>query len=274
MQTDFVTRWFETERTAEEVREGIRAYVQQPFGLFTHLFQAHVHLHPQKTSLICGDETITFEKLEDLSNRIAARLQAEGVGLGGVVSVCASTSIPYIAVFLGVLKTGAAVSPLSPSATAAQLLSMLRDSGATHLFLDRVGSEAFGPEVRQEAIERIAINDGGEGEALASWLPVEGTQPASVEILPETPFNIIYSSGTTGTPKGIVQPHSMRWPQLHLLDPPGYGPEAVCHSFDAALLQHDAGQPAARAGRRWHRGADAEASSAHDVSGAEREATG
>ena len=229
MQTDFVMKWLEAGRTAEEVHVGIRAYVQQPFGLFTHLFQVHAHLHPRKTALICGEETITFGELEDLSNRIAARLQRDGTGLGGVVSVCASTSIPYIAVFLGVLKTGAALSPLSPSATAGQLLSMLRDSGASHLFVDRTGSDALGPEVLGEAVERIAMDELGTGVALSAWLTSvpEGTQPASVEISPERPFNIIYSSGTTGTPKGIVQPHSMRWPQLHLLDPPGYGPDAV-----------------------------------------------
>ena len=227
MQTNFISTWFGKTSGKGDVREEIRRYVKQPFGTFVHLFQLHVRLHPEKTALICGEETLSFQGLEDLSDRIAFRLQEQGVGLGGVVAVCAATSIPYIAVFLGVLKTGAAVAPLSPSATPAQLLSMLRDSGASHLFLDRTGSEAFGPTVQQEPLARIGLENGVEAEPLHSWLPAEGSRPAPVEIRPDTPFDIVYSSGTTGTPKGIVQPHSMRWPQLHLLDPPGYGTDAV-----------------------------------------------
>jgi acyl-CoA synthetase (AMP-forming)/AMP-acid ligase II len=48
-----------------------------------------------------------------------------------------------------------------------------------------------------------------------------------VVIDPAWPFNIIYSSGTTGTPKGIVQPHSMRWGQVRRAEAGGYGPDTV-----------------------------------------------
>ncbi len=212
----------------QDIQAQIRQYVQQPFGTFIHLFQLHVQLHPQKTALICNDDSITFQQLEDLSDRIAARLQTEGARPGTVVSICAATSIPYIAAFLGILKTGAAVSPLSPSATSAQLLSMLLDSGATHLFLDSTGAEAFATTLTGQTLPRIALdNTPAAGQPLLAWLPPAGTRPTPVDVQPETPFNIIYSSGTTGTPKGIVQPHSMRWPQLHLLDPPGYGKDAI-----------------------------------------------
>ena len=57
--------------------------------------------------------------------------------------------------------------------------------------------------------------DGGDaGTPLAAWMAPEGARPAPVDIRPEDGFNIIYSSGTTGAPKGIVQPHAMRWGQI------------------------------------------------------------
>src|SRR3546814_20926514 len=54
----------------------------------------------------------------------------------------------------------------------------------------------------------------------------EGTAPEPVAILPEDGFNIIYSSGTTGTPKGIVHSHAMRWQHIQR-GVPAYGPAAV-----------------------------------------------
>ena len=205
----------------------IRRYVQYPFGVFTDLFQMQRWVHPQKAALICNEEKISYEQIDELSDQIAAALQREHVGPGGVVAICAASSIPYIAVFLGVLKTGAAVSPLPPSATPAQLSSMLRDSGARHLFLDESGRQALQSDSAEVEARTIALDRLAPGNEFKWWSGPEKLSREPVAILPHYPFDIIYSSGTTGTPKGIVQPHSMRWPQLHLLDPPGYGPEAV-----------------------------------------------
>ncbi len=208
-----------------ESAAAIRDYVAQPFGLFTDLLRLQAQAHPDKTALICGEAALSYAGLDGLADRIAAGLQADGVQHGHVVAICGASSIAYVAAFAGVLRTGAAVSPLSPSSTAAQLAGMLQDSGARHLFLDATGAAAFGSA--PDTVQCIAMDEGASGVGLGAWLPPEGTRPAPVRIAPEQPFNIIYSSGTTGTPKGIVQPHAMRWPQLGLMDPPGYGPDAV-----------------------------------------------
>ena len=205
----------------------VRQYVQRPFGVFADLVELQARANPDKPALICGEAMLTYAGLSARADRVAAGLQGDGVGRGEVVAICASMSIDYVAVFLGVLRTGAAVSPLSPFATAEQLASMLSDCGARSLFLDRTGVEAFGDKADGGSVRRISLEDGVAGERMDAWLPAQGVRPEPVDISPQDTFNIIYSSGTTGTPKGIVQPHSMRWPQLHLLDPPGYGPDAV-----------------------------------------------
>src|SRR3546814_5015280 len=64
------------------------------------------------------------------------------------------------------------------------------------------------------------------GTPLDDWMAPEGTTPEPVAIEPPDGFNIIYSSGTTGTPKGIVHSHAMRWQHIQR-GVPAYGPQAV-----------------------------------------------
>jgi long-chain acyl-CoA synthetase len=71
------------------------------------------------------------------------------------------------------------------------------------------------------------LDDSDAGEPFSKWLAAEGTKPAHVDVEPLSAFNIIYSSGTTGTPKGIVQSHAMRWGQVQRAGIIGYTPDAV-----------------------------------------------
>jgi len=74
------------------------------------------------------------------------------------------------------------------------------------------------------ALPRTALDDDA---AFAAWLAPAGAVPRAVDIDPEAPFNIIYSSGTTGVPKGIVQSHGMRWSHVQRGRHYGYGPGGV-----------------------------------------------
>jgi acyl-CoA synthetase (AMP-forming)/AMP-acid ligase II len=78
----------------------------------------------------------------------------------------------------------------------------------------------------QDSGARIFFND-SLLDKLDAWLAPRATKPREVAAQPDWPFNIIYSSGTTGTPKGIVQPHGMRWRHIQRSAATGYGPQAV-----------------------------------------------
>ena len=151
-------------------------------------------------------------------DRAAAALQRDGLAPGDAIALCATPSAVQAAVFLGALRAGVVVAPLAPGSTAAALARMLVDAQARRLFVDASTAAEFGD---------VALPVTRIDEALEAWLAPPGATPAPVAVRPDAPFNIIYSSGTTGEPKGIVQPHSMRWAHVKRGLPYGYGPDAV-----------------------------------------------
>ncbi len=189
------------------------------------LVAAHARARPAARALVCGDELLDWRGLDARVDRVAASLQRDGLRPGDVVAVCAASSIDYVAVFLGALRAGAAVAPLAPGSTAAQLADMARDADARHVFID-AGVAAMGVPWPAEA-RRVRLDDSDAAEALSAWLLPPGRRPAPVAIEPDWPFNLIYSSGTTGTPKGIVQSHAMRWAHVQRAATWGYAADAV-----------------------------------------------
>jgi long-chain acyl-CoA synthetase len=182
---------------------------------------------PARVAVIDGDRRRSYAELNDLIDRIAAALQADGLVPRDVIAICAFSSIEYLATFLGALRAGVAVAPLAASSTPRDFAAMVKDSGARLLFMDAATAAAMATADVDPTVRRIALDDGEAGRPFRAWCPVEGTRPAPVQVDPEWVFNIIYSSGTTGTPKGIVHSHDMRWRQYGQLDPLGYGPDAV-----------------------------------------------
>jgi acyl-CoA synthetase (AMP-forming)/AMP-acid ligase II len=200
--------------------------LERDFGLVTELVRAYVREQPHAPALICDARTLSYAELDALLDRIAASLQRDGVEPGRSIAICASSSIEYAAVFLGALRAGVAVAPLAPSSTPENLASMAADSGARALFLDASTEKAFA-SVHTEGARRIALDDGASGAAFTAWLAPVGARPTPVAIEPRAPFNIIYSSGTTGVPKGIVQSHLMRWQHVRRARGFGYDPGSV-----------------------------------------------
>jgi acyl-CoA synthetase (AMP-forming)/AMP-acid ligase II len=186
----------------------------QDFGLLVDLIAAQAQVRPEHPALVDAERRLTYAELDTLMDRIGAALQREGVSAGGVAAICATTSVEYGASFFGILRAGAAVAPLAPSSTPESLVAMLDDCGARVFFLDKGVAAALSGVADRIAAKRVALDGSDAGQPFRDWLAPEGAKPERFEIKPDDAFNIIYSSGTTGTPKGIVQPHSMRWGQI------------------------------------------------------------
>ncbi len=191
-----------------------------PFRAIADLVREHAASRPRQRAMVQGDRAVTWAQFDEMVDRVAASLQRDGVKAQGSIAICSSNSLEYAAVFIGALRAGAAVAPLQTSSSAQQMAGMVADSGARHFFVD-AGVADF-----PSLAKRIYL-DGSSKLSLEKWLAPRGTRPRPVKVQPQWPFNIIYSSGTTGTPKGIVQPHGMRWQHVARAENYGYGPTSV-----------------------------------------------
>jgi len=174
-----------------------------PFSTLSDLIRVHALERPSLRALVQGDRAVTYEALDTLVDRIACGLQRDGVAAGSVVAIVSGTTLDAVATYLGALRAGGVPAPIAPSLTPQQIVAMIHDSGAALTFVEGQG----------DLLPVSATPTARLGE-LDSWLPGPGSRPVGVTIRPEDPFNIIYSSGTTGTPKGIVHTHAMRWRQI------------------------------------------------------------
>lgn len=138
----------------------------------TEVFRARVREHPDRVAIVDGDRTLTYARLDAESDAVAAGLAARGVGKGDVVAVPLPRSAGLVVAALGVLKAGAAYSPLDPQWPAARIDAITGRLG--HVFSSTVAAREDAP--------RPELTD----EDLAI---------------------VVFTSGTTGEPKGVLVPH-------------------------------------------------------------------
>ena len=188
------------------------------------LIRRHAVERPEQPALVQDDTVLSYGRLDALMDRIAAALQRDGLRRGDAVVLSGATTPLQAALFLGALRAGAVVAPLATSVTPAQFAAMLGDAQPRRVWVDASAAGLLPTAWHPLA---VALDEGAPGVPLADWLAPEGTPPAPVALTPEAAFNLIYSSGTTGTPKGIVQPHGMRHMHIRRGAPYGYGPQSV-----------------------------------------------
>ena len=176
-----------------------------PFVTLAELVREHARERPDEPALCDEQQTLSWRALDALMDRVATALQRDGLQPGEAIGICAPSSVRYAALYLGALRAGVVVAPLAPSVTAESLAQMLDDAQARRVFADASTGGLL------PAGAAVVWLDGSASPAFDNWLAPAGSTPRAVALPPEAPFNIIYSSGTTGTPKGIVQSHGMRW---------------------------------------------------------------
>jgi acyl-CoA synthetase (AMP-forming)/AMP-acid ligase II len=187
------------------------------------ILSAHAARRGNAMALADERRAISWSELGNMTERVAAALQAAGVTHGEPVAIAATNSVEAAIAFTGILRAGCSAALLTSSAAGDTVMAMLADSTARVLFLDAAMAEKIAGLPFPKDVTRVALDDSDAGIALSAWLPPTGTHAAPVAIAPQDPFNIIYSSGTTGSPKGIVQSHQMRHEYARRTLAGGYG---------------------------------------------------
>ena len=180
------------------------------FGM-TSIWAAHARFAPDRIAAICGDRQLTWGEFDRATNRVANALREAGTRQDDPVALVMTNSLEMLNAMFGVIKAGACMVPISGLLTPAQIGTMMTDSGAETVFVSAGNRALVEAAALPASVRRIAIGFQGEGwedgDALLAAAP--DTDPG-VRNRPEDRFNIIYSSGTTGLPKGIVQSHGAR----------------------------------------------------------------
>ncbi|WNV85482.1 non-ribosomal peptide synthetase [Umezawaea sp. Da 62-37] len=160
-----------------------------PPGLLHELVERRVDLDPRAPALL-GDRALDYGQLDAEANRLAWLLKERGVGPERAVAVCLPRSADLVVALLAVLKAGGFYVPLDPDNPTARLVAQLRDVRPVVVLTDR--ADRFPDHVA------VRVDD-------AAAHPAHRPEPTAT---PATLVYAIHTSGTTGTPKAVMNEHA------------------------------------------------------------------
>ncbi|MGW0905310.1 amino acid adenylation domain-containing protein, partial [Streptomyces sp. NPDC002853] len=170
---------------------------------FPGLFQNQVAATPDATALVADAVEVTYRELDASAGRLARYLRGRGVGAESVVGLCLPHGIEMITAILGVWQAGAAYLPIDGSLPSERIAFMLADSGASVLLTDRDSTPAHTD--RPVDVPVVWIDEAMRSVASAE---PELTEPAtSATVDPAALAYVMYTSGSTGSPKGVLVTH-------------------------------------------------------------------
>ena len=167
-----------------------------PTDLLTMLGR-HVARRPESTCLIFEDQILSFTELDARSDRVAGALRAQGIGAGDRVAILAWSQPAFFEVLLGCAKAGAIMVPINQRLSPREVGEILADAAPSLLVL---GEELAQLVPEGATIPVLAIDD------YARWRDAGAPLSASA-VSPDDPVLILYTSGTTALPKGVVLSH-------------------------------------------------------------------
>jgi amino acid adenylation domain-containing protein len=173
-------------------------HARYPANIGIHqLFEVWVLQQPEAIAIQFGEQSFTYQQLNQGSNQLARYLQRLGICSGMTVGICLERGIEAIAAMLAILKAGGAYVPLDPSYPVERWHFMLQDAGITVVFTQADWADSLQIDRTQViCLEQV-------WDAIAQ----ESDENLSTACTADQLAYVIYTSGSTGTPKGVMVPH-------------------------------------------------------------------
>lgn len=186
-----------------------------PTETVVDMIRRSARVAPEKEALVCGATRLTWAQFDARVNRVANALIARGIRKGDRVAMLGPNSAAYAEMFIGALRAGACIVPLATMAASEALERMLTDCGARFFALADAYRDLAAPFLDKLSLHKVAFDFEADGfEPYEAMLASAAETDPMVPVGFSDPVNLIYSSGTTGTPKGILHNHWMRAAQM------------------------------------------------------------
>ena len=187
----------------------LRVFSNAPANL-RELMQISADAHGDKDFLVYQDERLSYRAFCNLVNRTAHLLTKMGVAKGERVAIAMRNYPELVQLMMAIQSIGAIAVPVNAWWTAEELAYGLEDSGAKLAFADGPRHERIATFAAKKGIRLVGVRDAEPGAAEALSILMAGISDISwpnVEIAPDDDFAVMYSSGSTGHSKGVVQTH-------------------------------------------------------------------
>ncbi|HLO02128.1 MAG TPA: amino acid adenylation domain-containing protein [Symbiobacteriaceae bacterium] len=196
------------------------------------LFEQQAAQAPSKVALALGAQQMTYGELDQRANQLAHTLQRQGVSTDTPVGLCLERSFDQVVALLGILKAGGAYVPLDPAYPAERLSFMIQDTGVPVLITGRGLGTKLPPHTA------VVVDLDQDRATLAQ----ESTTPPPCPAAGDSLAYIMYTSGSTGQPKGIAIPQRAVVRLVKGTDFVDFGSDQVWLqyapiSFDASTLE-------------------------------------
>ncbi|MBR9652678.1 class I adenylate-forming enzyme family protein [Thalassovita aquimarina] len=181
----------------------VDCYPERPANVFAMLSEAVAH-HPDRTALVCAGRRLSYRALSDEVARVASSLAARGLGQGDRIALLLGNGIPFVVLVYAAAQVGAVTVPLSVRDQRPGIRHALVNSGAKAVVTEEEFTSLI-PDAGDAPGLAVRISVGGapgfeEYEALFAAPPLTRT----AETGEEDAASILYTSGTTGVPKGAI----------------------------------------------------------------------